>query len=189
MISTRCGRGPLANVAFGSSPTAHQCKVKLICSMAAINAWGVKALEISQRFLQSPNMRTKGRIVITPPPTIRLPWQGSLLPVTTDLRHIPPTKYGFLSSRPMRGVRGAPMRWYTTSPKKFRGEVRRRLKSDSRAYLRSMITPGWACGYLPRMRMAFCPMGQVVLRRERRNGPCSLELAKQKYFPNRDQLR
>ena len=83
-----CVRGdtaPLQTTGFVSSPTAHRCCVKVICAIASQMNWAIRAIDISQAFLQSPNLNPKDRAIAIPPSAIHLPWAGKL----------PPHEYGY----------------------------------------------------------------------------------------------
>ena len=129
-ICTRGDLVPLANVAFVSSPTANRCCVRIVITIAPIMAWGIKALDISQAFLQADNLNERDRIVIIPPPMIVPPWKGRLPPSNCDLRTLPPTTRGILLIRPLYGGRGAPMRWFLAFSQRLRDHGYRQLKSD-----------------------------------------------------------
>ena len=75
-----CTRGdvvPLTVTSFMSSPTAHRCGMKLLCTMATRLQWHVRALDISQAFPQSENLREEDRLVVLPPQMVTLPWEGN----------------------------------------------------------------------------------------------------------------
>ena len=113
-----------------SSPTAHRSGLKILCAIASILHWNVRALDISQAFLQSENLRPEDRLVAIPPPMIRLPWTGTLAPPDTSLRSLPHSRRGFLLLRPLYGGRDAPMRWWITLPKRLRAHGFRQLRCD-----------------------------------------------------------
>ena len=110
-----CVRGdtvPIAQTAFASSPTANRCGVKIICLMASQSQWDVRALDISQAFLQAGNLNNHDRMIVLPPPMIKFPWKKSLHDHTVELKSLPVSEYGFLLLRPLYGGRDAPMRWF-----------------------------------------------------------------------------
>ena len=91
-----CVRGdvsPLTVATFISSPMAHSCGIKILRTLATCLRWHVRALGISQSFLQSGNLRPAGRIVAIPHPTVTLPWAGHLPPVGTDLKTLAPSPH------------------------------------------------------------------------------------------------
>ena len=47
---------PFNTAASASSPTAHRCCVKLVRTIASQLPWSIRAFDISQAFLQSPNL-------------------------------------------------------------------------------------------------------------------------------------
>ena len=128
-----CTRGdvvPLSVTGFVSSPTVHRSSIKLICSLAVALKWNVRALDISQAFLQSENLRPESRMVVIPPPMVTLPWTGSLPPMGTDLKSLPRSQHGFLLLRPLYGGRDAPMRCWVTLSKRFRSHGFTQLRTD-----------------------------------------------------------
>ena len=127
-----CARGdtaPLQNTAFVSSPTAHRCAVKLICAIASQLQWVIRAIDISQAFLQSSNLNERDRVIVIPPPMIHLPWTGKLPPMHTDLSRLKHQR-GFLLLRPLYGGRDAPMRWFIPSSKRLREHGFTQMKTD-----------------------------------------------------------
>ena len=92
--------------------------------------WDAKALDISQAFLQSENLRPEDRIVVIPLPMVTLPWKGSLPPMDTDLKNLPRPSHRFSILRPLYGGRDAPMRWWITLSKRIRSHGCTQLRSD-----------------------------------------------------------
>ena len=128
-----CTRGdvvPLTVTGFMSSPTAHRSAVKIVLTLAASLHWSIRALDISQAFLQSENLRESDRMVVIPPPMVTLPWNGKLPPIGTDLKSLPSPTRGFLLLRPLYGGRDAPMRWFVTLSKRIRSHGFTQLRSD-----------------------------------------------------------
>ena len=128
-----CTRGdvvPLTVTSFMSSPTAHRCGIKVLCTIATRLHWHVRALDISQAFPQSENLREEDRLVVLPPPMVTLPWTGKLAPPGTSIKSLPRNRHGFLLLRPLYGGRGAPMRWWITLSKRLRAHGFRQLKCD-----------------------------------------------------------
>ena len=72
--------------------------------------WRVRALGISQAFLQSVNLRPEDRNIATPPTMATLPWGGRLPPTNMDLETLAPSQNGSLLRRPLIGGSDAPMR-------------------------------------------------------------------------------
>ena len=121
---------PLTVTSFTSSPKAHRCGIKLLCTMATGLQWHVRALDISQAFPQSENLREEDRLVVLPPQMVALPWTGKLAQPTTSVKALPPTRHGFLLLRPLYGGRDAPMRWWITMSKRLRPHGFRQTKCD-----------------------------------------------------------
>ena len=67
---------PLRAAAFASPTTARRCAVKLIHAIASQLQWAIRAVDISQAFLLSSNLRPNDRVDAIPPTTIRQPWAG-----------------------------------------------------------------------------------------------------------------
>ena len=99
---------PLSVTGFVSSPTVRRSSIKIGCALAAALRWDIRALDISQAFTQSGNLRHESRLVVTPPPMAALPWKGSFPRMGADLENLPRTHRGFLLLRPLYGGRGAP---------------------------------------------------------------------------------
>ena len=128
-----CVRGdtvPLNTTAFISSPTAHRSGIKVICTLAAQLKWTIRAIDISQAFLQSSNLNAKDRVIILPPNMIQMPWKGKLPPIRTDLTHCPRHTHGFLLIRPLYGGRGATTRWFIALSERLRQNGFKQPKSD-----------------------------------------------------------
>ena len=96
---------PLRTESSASPPTAHRCAVKLICAIASHLNWAIRAIDISQAFLQSSDLHPKGRVVVIPPPKIHLPWAVKLPPMNHDASQIA-HKGRFLLLRPLYGGTG-----------------------------------------------------------------------------------
>ena len=75
----------------------------MACAVAVTHEWKINALDISQAFLQSGNLRPEGRLIGLAPDMASLPWNGSLPPIGTDLKNKPKNCYGFLLLRPFTG--------------------------------------------------------------------------------------
>ena len=128
-----CARGdvaPLTVAGFMSSHTAHRCGIKLLCTISTRLHWRVRALGISQAFLQSENLREEDRLAGLPPPMATLPWTGRLATPRTPVKSLPPNRRGFLMLRPLQGGRDAPMRWRMALPKRLTAHNFRQLKCD-----------------------------------------------------------
>ena len=128
-----CIRGdtvPITKTDFASSPTANRCGIKLICIIASQTKWTIRALDISQAFLQAGNLHPAERVILIPPPTIRLPWQKSLYAPDTDLKAVARPNHGFLLLRPLYGSRDAPMRWFLKLSDVHLSAGFRQLQSD-----------------------------------------------------------
>ena len=120
---------PLQTTAFALSPTAHRCDVKLICSISSQLEWAIRAVDISQAFLQSSNLNPEDRVIVIPPPTAHLPRTGKLPPMNHDVGKITHSRC-FLSTRPLRGGRGAAARWFVALPKRIREHGFTRMQTD-----------------------------------------------------------
>ena len=119
-LRTRGDVAPLTVAGFMSSPTAHRCCLKTLCTLPSHLHWRFRALGISQAFPQSENLRPEDRIIGIPPSMVTLPWDGHLLPVGADMETLPPTLHGPLLTRPLYGGRDAPVRRWITPPKRLR---------------------------------------------------------------------
>ena len=127
-----CIRGdtvPLQAAAFVSSPTARRCAVNLVCAIASQLSWMIRAVDVSQAFLQSSNLSPNDRVVVIPPNMIHLPRAGKLPPTHTDLGQRTHNR-GFLLLRPLYGGRDAPMRWFLALSMRLRDHGFTQLKSD-----------------------------------------------------------
>ena len=114
-----CVRGdtvPIAQTSFASMPTASRCGVEVVRLIASQSQRPVRALDISQAFLQEGNLHNHDRMVVLPPPMIKLHWGKSLQPPDTELKSLPISAYGRLLLRPLYGGRDAPMRWFQKLP-------------------------------------------------------------------------
>ena len=125
------------------SPTVRRRGVKILCALASYLRWNVRALDISQEFPQSGNLRPGDRIIVLPPAMVTLPWAGHLPPVGTDLETISPTQHVFLLLLPLYGGRGGPMRWAITLTKRLRAYGFRLLQCDVCAFTKHNENVNW----------------------------------------------
>ena len=129
-----CVRGataPLQTAAPASSPTAHRCSVKLRCAIASQIQWAIRAIGISQAFLQSSNLNPNDRVVANPhpPPMTQLPRRGILPPMNRDISKVTHNR-GFLLPRPLYGGRDASMRRFLALSKRLVEHGFTQMKSD-----------------------------------------------------------
>ena len=88
-LCTRGDVAPLTVTGFMSSPTARRSSVKIAITLDASLHWSIRALGISQAFIQSKNLREPDRMMVLPPPMAALPWGGKLPPNGADLKSLP----------------------------------------------------------------------------------------------------
>ena len=105
-----------------SIPEARRSGVKILRT--------IRALDISQAFLQSEDLRHDGRISAFPPPMGLLPRGGKLGNPGDNVQKSGLAKYGFLLLRPLYEGIDAPMRWRLALSEVLRAHGFRQLKCD-----------------------------------------------------------